>query len=512
MPVDHPRLVPVERMASDGLCVLCDAWEWCSYYFEHSRWDTTIGSIHARESRRDGTEEGEGGEDYEGRRRFVEGCKSFNWNAEDIAGLPRNPFFASTMLPRLGRPSPSVLFPALCAFIEGTSSSLPIEDDFVPTIQDTWVSPPVQRLLHVKEVVALLGESVDLVNQIHNATDDHPIHIPSECEIAPWFYNLLKGSSYDLVTQGILLQVLMRRGGATDADIDDVGRVLDLAQPVETAYHQVSHGVKVRDAVSRPRALLKLRKRLDSAFSPARNTGEIFHAVPEASSPPPPAASLARDSLYRQRPPGVTAEDFQQELARLKQWLFKLHQLANDLEKVYGVKHALRRNTDGIPTLFWSSTSSTEDVLAVAVCAFYRCTLRCDHGQRRSTTSPATVLLMWVRHCLEFGDRDFLTGCVLDYSMTPHSWRSPTLVAHDVHDSAFNFGWSDPYPTSLAQYTPEAVNGRVELARWNLGNQSARFSALEACLMSTRCISCGPGTTWGSAPATSSPGAFSTSR
>lgn len=72
--------------------------------------------------------------------------------------------------------------------------------------------------------------------------------------------------------------------------------------------------------------------------------------------------------------------------------------------------------------------------------------------------------------------------------MTPHSWRVPTLVAHDVHASAFDFGWRDAYPTSLAQFSAQAVNGRIELARWNLGIRSARFTALESALSSARPI------------------------
>jgi len=77
-----------------------------------------------------------------------------------------------------------------------------------------------------------------------------------------------------------------------------------------------------------------------------------------------------------------------------------------------------------------------------------------------------------------------MLGLPINFNCRPFDASKPTLVAHQVHLVPFNFGFKMPYPSSLSEFDPDAVNMRMELWTVNRILRSWRASVLVAILAS----------------------------
>lgn len=269
-------------MSSDGFCLKCYAWAWCWSVEDNSTWHRTHFSIQSREERR-------ALPDTDLDSASVAGLSpgEDQLSPAKLETLPRHAFFEGQMVRRLDHPAPEVLFPALLNFLEDGTTISSVWRGLPPAVArpDAGAPPsPQEAFSHLKEATSLMGESVDLVHQINPALHGQPLHSEVDSEVVPWWYNRLKAGSYDLVTQGVILSIPLRPGGADDKIIDEVGLVLDLAQPVEAANQQASassYGYNGDCA-----QVLQLRTALDECFSPARHHSSCLTILP-VSSPRP---------------------------------------------------------------------------------------------------------------------------------------------------------------------------------------------------------------------------------
>lgn len=288
------------------------------------------------------------------------------------------------------------------------------------------------------------------------------------------------------------MALVLRAGGASDVQADQLGLLLDLCEPVDVAYRQASRAHLTGAPPPGNRAqIVDLRSKLDAAFSPDRHVGAIFSDTPDwASTPTATQVALAEEASAHLAGsvPGC-AEDIDSLRQKTIDWMPSFSKIATEMEKDVHPSRRSPRNAEGVPTIFWSGASSTFHLASIAVCIYLRCTLQCDASNSegigpRSSTSPAALLLLWLRHYLRHGRRDVATGLLMDFSMRTNASRAPTLMAHSTHGSRFHTGWANPYPTDLAQFDSRPVNGRVELCLINFAVGSWRKSALDQCLRS----------------------------
>lgn len=118
----------------------------------------------------------------------------------------------------------------------------------------------------------------------------------------------------------------------------------------------------------------------------------------------------------------------------------------------------------------------------LAIIIFIQCLICELDKDGRPTTTVYTIILFIVYHLVQFGDRDEATGLLFDATVGVHSATAPTFVAHDDHARAVNTGWSSPYATSVSQFDPGQVSGRVQLRLLNFAIKSWRRSALQSCI------------------------------
>lgn len=239
------------------------------------------------------------------------------------------------MVRRLDHPAPEVLFPALLNFLEDGTTISSVWRGLPPAVArpDAGAPPsPQEAFFHLKEATSLMGESVDLVHQINPALHGQPLHSEVDSEVVPWWYNRLKAGSYDLVTQGVTLSILLRPGGADDKIIDEVGLVLDLAQPVEAAYQQASassYGYNGDCA-----QVLQLRTALDECFSPACHCSRLFDdsSPPATQNLPPPDAATAFANFACRK---VSQDDVTRSCAEMNAWLPHLLRIVVEIEETH---------------------------------------------------------------------------------------------------------------------------------------------------------------------------------
>lgn len=251
------------------------------------------------------------------------------WKNADIEQLPRTSLFK--MVQRTGRPHADLLFPALKRYVRGEPRQtgdwealavLELEASRVVSPR-LPLSPAVQGLLHAEDVLSLMGETVDKVGQVTDASI--PLHTQGqdECVIVPLWWNLAKATGFALTTLGILLAITMRAGGADDGHIDDVARFLDLCEPVHEAYGQAGRR-RVQGFSGSRAAIVKRRNELNSLFCPSRQGTSASPPVelPPRSDLAVPAASQAREQLASSLPAG----------SRRPRHAHLLHRICRDLD------------------------------------------------------------------------------------------------------------------------------------------------------------------------------------
>lgn len=368
----------------------------------------------------------------------------------------------------------------------------------------TSMSPPL--VIPIMAIISGRSESIDLFRQLDDAdqgTGKPMGHTVDTCIVVPRYIQIKKRTRMlvDVALDFTAVAINSTPGIPRQALLDQIEQILGALQPLRPYYEQAHRGTVVLPnelkALSR-----EVNKVVHSDYSPG-DLPALKAAVRRNSGPPTPsaAAMLSRysgvaghlrevekclliDEMQGSRHPVSTMLEALNDSvcnmpdSRKKKLVKTIERFAKLAEDRFSVDLASRaRNSDGLPTLFWPSTTSTLDLFRLCIKAWSRGISECDVPSYLRTgelvlweeNDWVRLYFVWIVHWAKYRDRDVVTGLRLTFSDTLFSPTEPTLMAHQTHHRPFftNRSFGKIALDDTEAYLTESVNCLVQAHNTN---------------------------------------------